>query len=244
MKLMSYNLRQHHAAPELASLASQYAPDALCLQEADTKRLPLRIGDLELVHATAETRLGLAVYLRTGRFQPQGMQIVSMKKSLYDRFMKPGLDRLLMVRALDEKYDRDIVVASFHAAPLSSLNSLRRQQIRTAFTALHEIGPGLPAVMAGDFNYPLFQAGLRKHIDLHGFAMNRSDKGTYSRYRFLKGNYDFALSRGFGINEVLALPQGKSDHLPILVETSLEHPLTPSAKPMDEKITLLPSVQG
>ena len=241
MKLISYNLRNHNAASELASLAEHYAPDALCLQEADTKRLPLRVGDLELTHATTETRLGLAVYLRTGRFQPQGAQVISMKKSLHDRFMKPGLDRLIMVRALDDKYDRDIVVASFHAAPLSSLNSLRRQQIRTAFSALHEIGPGLPAVMAGDFNYPLFQAGLKKHIVPHGFEMNRSDKGTYSRYRILKGSYDFAISRGFGVEEVLTLPQGRSDHMPILVQTSLQHPDSPTPPVMEEQVTLLPS---
>lgn len=241
MKLISYNLRNHNAATDLAPLAEEHTPDALCLQEADTQRLPQRIGDLELMHATAQTRLGLAVYLRTGRFQPQALQVISLKKCFHDHLMKPGQDRLVMVRALDSKYDRDVVVASFHAAPLTSLNSLRRQQIRSAFAALHEIGPGLPAVMAGDFNYPLFQAGLKKHVGTHGFEMNRSDRGTYSRYRFLRGNYDFAISRGFGVHEVLALPQGRSDHLPILVQTSLQESQIVTPAPLQERVSLLPS---
>lgn len=242
MKLISYNLRNHHAATDLMPLEEEHSPDALCLQEADTKRIPLRIGELELMHATEQSRLGLAVYLRTGRFQPQSMQVISLRKSFHDRVMKPGDDRLVMVRALDRKYDRDVVVASFHAAPLTALNSLRRHQIRSAFAAMHEIGPGLPAMMAGDFNYPLFQTGLKRHIGTHGFEMSRSMKGTYSRYRVLRGNYDFAISRGFGVHEVLALPQGKSDHLPILVQTSLQRAALEGAPAgLDERVSLLPS---
>lgn len=220
MKLISYNLHKHNAVTELLPLAVTHVPDALCVQEADTRRLPNRLGGLEIVHATAENRLGLAVYLRADRFDVKDLQVTALEKSFHDRVMKPASERLVMVRAHDAKHDRDVVIASFHAAPLTATNALRRQQIRTSFEALGQIGAGVPSVMVGDFNYPLFQSGLRRHVDAHGFEMARSAGATYSRYGVLRGNYDFALSRGFRQSQVDVLPQGRSDHLPILVQTS------------------------
>lgn len=220
MKLISYNLHKHNAVTELLPLAGAHVPDAVCVQEADTRRLPSRLGGLELVHATTENRLGLAVYLRADRFDVKDLQVTALEKSFHDRVMKPASERLVMVRAHDAKHDRDVVIASFHAAPLTATNALRRQQIRTSFEALGQIGAGVPSVMVGDFNYPLFQSGLRRHVDAHGFEMARSAGATYSRYGVLRGNYDFALSRGFRQSQVDVLPQGRSDHLPILVQTS------------------------
>lgn len=40
MEIISYNLRKHRAVHELHELASQHDTDILCLQEADTKKLP------------------------------------------------------------------------------------------------------------------------------------------------------------------------------------------------------------
>ena len=50
----------------------------------------------------------------------------------------------------------------------------------------------------------------------HGYELNLSDSRTYTRYRFFRGHYDFATSVGFTIDRVRTLPQGLSDHLPIL----------------------------
>ncbi|MGP9609891.1 endonuclease/exonuclease/phosphatase family protein [Corynebacterium sp. AOP36-E1-14] len=222
MKLISYNLHKHNAVTELTPLVAGHAPDALCVQEADTRRLPRHNGDLDLVHATTENRLGLAVYLRTSRLDARDLKVIALEKSFHDRVMKPASERLVMVRAHDTKHDRDVVVASFHAAPLTATNSLRRQQIRSSFDALQQIGAGLPSVMVGDFNYPLFQRGLRRELGTRGYEMSRSEKATYSRYGVLRGNYDFAVSRGFGPAQVDVLPQGHSDHLPIVVRTSLD----------------------
>ncbi|MEY8564979.1 endonuclease/exonuclease/phosphatase family protein [Corynebacteriaceae bacterium 7-707] len=221
MKLISYNLHKHNAVTELLPLAGAHVPDAICVQEADTGRLPARLGSLELVHATTQNRLGLAVYLRADRFDVRDLQVTALEKSFHDRVMKPASERLVTVRAHDGKHGHDVVIASFHAAPLTATNALRRQQIRTSFDALGEIGAGVPSVMVGDFNYPLFQSGLRRHVDSHGFDMARSDGATYSRYGVLKGNYDFAVSRGFGRSRVDVLPQGRSDHLPIIVQASM-----------------------
>jgi hypothetical protein len=76
--------------------------------------------------------------------------------------------------------------------------------------------------MVGDFNYPLFQSRLQRHVGMFGYDVARSGTSTYRRYGVLRGNYDFALSRGFAASQVESLPQQGSDHLPILVHASLE----------------------
>src|SRR6478735_343427 len=178
MKVISYNLRKHRAAGELAHLVERHGADVLCLQEADTSDIPEEISGLRLADSTQRNRLGLAVYYR-------------------------------------ENTDR--IVASFHAAPLTALNSLRRHQIRTALGELQQLGGGLPALMVGDYNYPVFKERLGQHIREQGYELNLSDSRTYTRYRFFRGHYDFATSVGFEIDRVRTLPQGLSDHLPILV---------------------------
>jgi len=227
MKLISYNLHHNNAAGELAPLAALHDPDALCLQEADTAVLPARIGDLELVQSTSDSRLGLAIYLRTSRFDPRSLLTVPLEKSLHDLVMKPGEERLATVRAHDAVHGGEVLISSFHAAPLTASNSLRRQQIRTAFAALHDLGPTLPSLMVGDFNYPLFQSGLAKHVGSFGYDLSRSDTSTYRSYGVLRGRYDLALSRGYQNSIVTSLPQDGSDHLPILVETAVEPMMEP-----------------
>ncbi|WP_297004067.1 endonuclease/exonuclease/phosphatase family protein [uncultured Corynebacterium sp.] len=222
MKLISYNLHHNNAVTELVPLAALHDPDALCLQEADTASLPTRIGELELVQCTSGTRLGLAVYLRSSRFDPHSLLTVPLEKSLHDLVMRPGEERLATVLAYDAVHGGEVLISSFHAAPLSASNALRRQQIRTAFTALHDFGPGLPSMMVGDFNYPVFQAGLARHVGSYGYSLSRSDTSTYRSYGVLRGRYDLALTHGYLDPTVTSLPQDGSDHLPILVETAVE----------------------
>lgn len=149
---------------------------------------------------------------------------MALKKSLHDRVLKPAEERMLGVRLHDIDENRDVIVASFHAAPLTALNSLRRHQIRTALTELQQLGEGLPLLMVGDYNYPVFKENLGQQIREHGYELNLSDARTYTRYRFFRGHYDFATSVGFTIDRVRTLPQGRSDHLPILVTTRLADP--------------------
>lgn len=49
-----------------------------------------------------------------------------------------------------------------------------------------------------------------------------SDARTYTRYKFFRGHYDFATSVGFDIDDIKTLPQGRSDHLPILASMTLK----------------------
>lgn len=217
MRVVSYNLRKHRAAPELAELVERNDVDVLCLQEADTSDIPERIGGLRLAHATQRNRLGLAVYYRENEFRPVGTRALALKKSLHDYVLKPAEERLLGVRLHDIDHGRELIVASFHAAPLTALNSLRRHQIRTALAELQELGPSLPILMVGDYNYPVFKENLGLRVRDQGYELTLSDARTYTRYRFFRGHYDFATSTGFTIESVRTLPQGLSDHLPILV---------------------------
>ncbi|MFB8388052.1 endonuclease/exonuclease/phosphatase family protein [Microbacterium sp. NPDC055910] len=217
MKVISYNLRKHRAASELVQLVEHHGADVLCLQEADTTDIPDAIGGLRLADATARNRLGLAVYYRENTYRAIEVRSLALKKSLHDRVLKPAEERMLGVRLHDIDDGREIIVASFHAAPLTALNSLRRHQIRTALTELGQLGAGLPALMVGDYNYPVFKENLGQQVREQGYELSLSDSRTYTRYRFFRGHYDFATSIGFEIEHVRTLPQGLSDHLPILV---------------------------
>lgn len=226
MRVISYNLRKHRAAGEIAELAEQHAVDVLCLQEADTNAIPARSGGLCLADATHRNRLGLAVYYRESSFRLGDVRALALKKSLHDRVLRPAEERVLGVRLHDIDAGRDVIVASFHAAPLTALNSLRRHQIRTALAELQSLGPGLPALMVGDYNYPVFKEKLGERVRDQGYELTLSDSRTYTRYRFFRGHYDFATSIGFDIEQIRTLPQGSSDHLPILVTA------TPKSRPV------------
>jgi endonuclease/exonuclease/phosphatase family metal-dependent hydrolase len=217
MKVISYNLRKHRAAGELAALVRAHGADILCLQEADTEDLPADIGGLALAEATSRNRLGLAVYYRANTFTAVGVRSLALKKSLHDRVLKPAEERLLGVHLRDIDHGLDLIVASFHAAPLTALNSLRRTQIETALAELTTLGEGLPILMVGDYNYPVFKENLGQKVRDAGYELTLSDTRTYTRYKFFRGHYDFATSVGFDIESVTTLPQGLSDHLPILV---------------------------
>ncbi|MBU4465523.1 MAG: endonuclease/exonuclease/phosphatase family protein [Actinobacteria bacterium] len=217
MKVISYNLRKHHAAGELAGLVQRHGADVLCLQEFDTSDIPTEIAGLRLAHATQRNRLGLAVYYRASSYRAIEVRSMALKKSLHDRVLKPAEERLLGVRLHDIDANREFIIASFHAAPLTALNSLRRHQIRTALTELAALGEGLPILMVGDYNYPVFKENLGQKVREHGYDLTLSDSRTYTRYRFFRGHYDFATSVGFTIDRIRTLPQGLSDHLPILI---------------------------
>ena len=102
-------------------------------------------------------------------------------------------------------------------SPLTARNSLRRNQIKAAHEALGALGEKLPAVMVGDYNYPLFQEGLSDRVAKSGYDLTLSDRRTYTAYKFFRGHFDFVTSQGFTIENVETMPRGSSDHIPILV---------------------------
>jgi endonuclease/exonuclease/phosphatase (EEP) superfamily protein YafD len=220
VRVISYNLRENHASGELVPLVEHFDPDVLCLQECGATGLPDRIGALRLAGATLRNRLGLALYYREHRFTMVATENFALKKSLHDHLLAPADERVVGTRLEDTEEEREVVIASFHASPLTAVNSLRRAQIDAAHTKLRELGPGLPALMVGDFNYPWFHKSLRARMVDSGFEMSRSDQSTYARYKYFRGHFDFATSTGLEISGVKTLPAGVSDHKPILVSAS------------------------
>ena len=217
MKVISYNLNKHKAIGELDDLVEATGADILCLQEAVSGELAPEIAGLQLVEATARNRLGLAVYLRRNSFDALEVRSLALKKSLHDRVLKPAEERMLAVRLRDVDHGGEFIVASFHAAPLTALNSLRRKQISAALGELASLGDNLPILMVGDYNYPVFKENLGQKVREAGYELSLSDARTYTRHKFFRGHYDFATSVGFDIDTITTLPQGRSDHLPILV---------------------------
>lgn len=234
MKVISYNLRKHSAIGELIALVERYEPDLLCLQECDTLDIPDEIGLLHLADSTTRNRLGLAIYYRKDRFTAMRTRTFALKKSLHDHLLTPAHERLIGTRLVDDKAQRELVVASFHAAPLTALNSLRRNQIRSAHEELHTLGPGLPTLMVGDYNYPLFKDHLSAQVRKSGYDLTLSDSKTYTRYKFFRGHFDLATSIGLTIDNVETLPSGTSDHMPILVTSTYTHESTATLSGVDD----------
>jgi endonuclease/exonuclease/phosphatase (EEP) superfamily protein YafD len=220
VRTLSYNLEKHKAAGELVALTEDHDLDILCLQEVRSVDLPAELGPLHLADATTRNRLGLAIYHRRDRFESLETKAYQLKRGLHDRIAAPAHERLLAARLHDVEHDRDLLVASFHASPLTALNSLRRHQISSAHAQLRELGPGLPALMVGDYNYPLGKKGLGKRMLEGGYDLTLSDSRTYTRYKVVRGHFDFATSSGLEIQTIQTLPHGGSDHAPIVVVSS------------------------
>lgn len=220
LRIVSYNLREHLAIGELHELVTAHTMDVLCLQECDSTDIPDEINGLTLAASTKTNRLGLALYYRKDRFELLGTSLFALMKSMHDRVMAPAHERLLAARLRDRATGHEIIVADFHAAPLTATNALRRKQIGLAHEKLSELAGGVPTVMVGDFNYPWFRKGLRKHLLKTGYELSITDEPTYARPGF-SGHFDFATTMGMTIGSVLSLPQGKSDHRPILLLASV-----------------------
>ncbi|MCX7521464.1 endonuclease/exonuclease/phosphatase family protein [Microbacterium sp. STN6] len=217
LRVISYNLRKNHASGELVALAERFKADVLCLQECDTTSMPADIDTLHLADSTKRNRLGLAVYYNRERFTAHETRAYELKKSLHDRVLTPAHERLIGTCLIENGTDEHLVVASFHAAPLTALNSLRRKQITAAYAQLSELGHGAPTLMVGDYNYPIFKNKLVAHVSESGYDLSLSDKRTYTRYKIFRGHFDFVTSVGLDVGSVETLPGGDSDHRPILV---------------------------
>ena len=189
--------------------------DVLCLQECDAEALPERVGHLVLVDSTRTNRLGLAVYCREERYSVVATKVFALHKSLHDRVLAPANERLLAAHLLDRETGQEMLVGSFHAAPLTASNSLRRKQIAAAHEGMRALAEEVPAVMVGDFNYPWFAKALKRRLQTSGYELIRTTEPTYARYKVFTGYFDFVTTTGFRVDRVDVLPAGASDHRPI-----------------------------
>lgn len=217
MRVLSYNLRHHRAAGEIGALATAHSADVLCLQEAYVAELPRHAAGLERAATTSTGLLGLAVYVDASRYAVVGSRAFRLKRGIHDvALLPPGTERLLAVRLVDRRTGERTTVASFHAAPLTATNVLRRHQVSAAHMLLDDFGAGEPVVMVGDFNYPLFRAGLERRAAHDGYTITVSDRPTYRHVGALSTHFDLLSSRDVSIAAVRTLPAGASDHRPIL----------------------------
>lgn len=221
MRIVSYNLWHHRASGELEGLAREHEPDVVCVQEAHVSELPKRLGALELAATTTTGLLGLGVYVHADRFAVTFHRAFRLKPGLHDLFLLPGTERLLAARLVDRRTGVPTTVASFHAAPLTATNVLRRHQVAAAHMLLDEVSAGDPVVMIGDFNYPLFRSGLERAAARDGFTAFFSDAPTYRHTASLATHFDLLTSRGVRVDAVRTLAAGASDHHPILLDAEV-----------------------
>ena len=230
MRILSYNLRNHRAIHEVHGLAVEYDPDMICLQEADTSQLPETVGELRLADATKNNRLGLAIYFRDDRFKLRTSRTYRLQKSLHDRTLSPAHERLLAAAFTDRKHEQPLIVGSFHASPLTTLNLMRRRQISASLGKLRALGKS-PTVLIGDFNYPWFSRKLGERMLKSGYLLSKGSSRTYTRYKVFRGYYDFAMTRDLRIEGLQTLPQGASDHMPVLLTAEFLDDLRKAGEP-------------
>lgn len=221
LKIISYNLKYHRANKELESLATDYDADILCVQECHSDKLPDRIAHLTLGEKSASGKFNLAIYYRKGRFFATDSSAHVLKNSVLERLYMPQMERLVVTKVYDRITRQEFSIGSFHATHLIATNYLRRAQIKDAHDLLAEISGDSPAIMVGDYNYPLFKRGLKICIEESGYQMNLSDHPTYYLNKFMRAHFDLATSINTEIERVLTLPKGISDHAPILVHVAI-----------------------
>lgn len=224
LSVVSYNLKWHEAYPDLERLVTAHDPDIICLQECFTRKLQPRIGGLALAGRTTAGQLGLALYCRDSRFAVKNATSHALPVSLYERVRPDIRERLLVAKLYDNVAHTDIYAASFHATHLVASNRVRRQQMRYAFAVLSKLCGGAPAILAGDYNYPLFHRGLGRFIQKNGYHLVKSNAHTFKGYIFnvdFTCNIDFASVTNVSHATATTLPSGLSDHAPVLVKVSI-----------------------
>lgn len=121
--------------------------------------------------------------------------------------------------AVVEVRGRRVEVASAHTEILVAPLSKRLDQVSAL---CREIGwRGLPAVVGGDFNVPLWGEGeaLKKRFDRYGFSWESTEaRDTADYLGWMEGTLDYVFARGLeevrsGTSETAA-----SDHRPVWVE--------------------------
>jgi endonuclease/exonuclease/phosphatase family metal-dependent hydrolase len=217
LRVLSYNLWHGRAQPELGPLIEAHHPDLLCLQEALASTLPARLEGMQLVVATSKNRLGVAVYANISRFEIESAGTFQLTTSRHDRFVGGTDHRLAAARLTDRRTGRGLTLGSFHATPFTDSNAARRRQVDDAHAALEKLGPGLASVLAGDFNHPILLFMLGHHLKRQGLSLARTATSTFHKEgSLMRGKFDVAAVSQLIVTEAVTLPQGASDHLPVL----------------------------
>jgi len=219
-RAITYNLWHGKADDDLVALVEENGPDLLLLQEVDVD-LPADIGPLRRVARSAGIGWGVALFVREGRFRVEDARAVPMPRGVHDRMRGTTAERLAVARLTDLAGGRGLVVGSLHATPLTDLNAVRRRQVDASIDSLERLGPGLPLLLAGDLNHPLFLGRLRRHLAHRRCEVVSSDAGTFHGFG-PRGAFDLAIVRGAAVSDAETLPEGRSDHRPVRFDVRLD----------------------
>jgi exodeoxyribonuclease-3 len=223
VRVLSYNLWQGRAQRELGGLVEVHDPDVMCIQEASGSSLPRQLDGMRLAVTTARNRLGVALYVRAARFEIERALTYKLTTSRHDRFVGGTDHRLAAGRVSDHWAGRQLVLASFHATPFTDSNAFRRRQVDEAHEFLGELGPGLPVVMAGDFNHPILLFMLGLFLKRRGISLAHTPSSTFHKEgNLMRGKFDLATMSGMTATDAVTLPQAASDHLPVLFDLRYE----------------------
>lgn len=219
---VTYNLWHGRGEQDLPDLVERDRPDLLHLQEVTVAALPERFGALRRVAMSTRGGYGVALFVRDDRFVVEDAASFALPRSLHDRITGASAERLAAARVVDERTGQRLVVATLHATPMTDPNVVRRRQIGAAQRSLERLGPGLPALLAGDFNYPYFTRALDRRLHRRGYTSARSAVGTYHGWVPARGAFDIALVRGLTVDATTTLPRGESDHRPVRFEVRFD----------------------
>ena len=217
IRVLSYNLWHGRAQRELVTLVEAHDPDVMCIQETRGASLPQRLGAMRLAVTTSRNRLGVALYVKDSRFEVERALTYKLTVSRHDRLVGGTDHRLAGARVKDRLAGRHLVLGSFHATPFTDSNAVRRQQVDDAHDALEQLGPGLPVVMAGDYNHPILLFMLRMHLKRRGITLAATPSSTFHKEgSIMRGKFDLATMSQLHVISAVTLQQGASDHRPVL----------------------------
>ncbi len=203
-------------------LAHKYQLDIVCLQECYRGLLPKTEGDFSLADKTMHGFMGLAIYYRTTRFRVLSTARTTMRSSLFEKLNSQENERIVIAKLYDKQQKKELFIASFHAIHLVATNYLRRKQVHEAILFLNKHNPpidGIPTIVVGDYNYPWFHGGLKKIVAAHDYTLFVSKKPTLKNGWF-NGKFDLVSARHVLKVDLLVLPRGKSDHMPVRVNVA------------------------
>lgn len=223
IRLATYNIKFHRAYADLPKLVKENNVDILCLQECDIKQVDDDVGKLSLATTARVGTMGLAIYCNLRRFSVLSSEQVPLPSVWYEHINIQPRFRLQTIRLKDRKSRTEFVLANLHLANLLAGNYARRRQAKKVFEYVNENHGSKPAIVVGDFNYPIFANKLVKIARTNNFQqLGTKNKQHTHNNPFIRGKFDriFASSaieeKSFDV-----LPFGNSDHTPVVIELDI-----------------------
>lgn len=222
-RLATYNIKFHRAYSDLPDLVEQNSVDILCLQECDIKQVTDDVGKLSLATTARVGTMGLAIYCNLRKFKILSSEQVPLPSVWYEHINIQPRFRLQTIRLKDRKAKTEFVLANLHLANLLAGNYARRRQAKKLFEYINKNHSSKPAIVVGDFNYPLFAKKLVNIASSNNFQqLGTKNKQHTHNNPFVRGKFD----RIFVSNEIKeksfdVLPFAKSDHTPVVIELEI-----------------------